>query len=37
METWVIYLVLLALFWACAAFELKNVPTDVELWGEELE
>ena len=34
MEAWVIYLVLLALFGAYTAFELKNVPTDVELWGE---
>lgn len=37
METWVAYLVFLALLWAYIAFEMKNVPTDVELWGEELE
>ena len=37
METWVAYLVFLALFWCYTAFELKNASTDVELWGEELE
>lgn len=37
MDVWDAYLVFLALFWAYTAFELKNVPTDVELWGEELE
>ena len=37
MEVLVAYLVLLTLFWAYTAFELKNAPTDMELWGEELE
>lgn len=37
METLFTYLVLLTLFWCYTAFELKNAPTDVELWGEELE
>lgn len=33
----VTYLVFLVLFGAYTAFELKKAPTDVELWGEELE
>ncbi|CAM4463142.1 CcoQ/FixQ family Cbb3-type cytochrome c oxidase assembly chaperone [Bacteroides fragilis] len=37
METLVAYLIFLILFWAYTAFELKNAPTDVELWGEEVE
>ena len=31
------YFVLLALFWSCNVFTLKNAPTDVELWSEEIE
>lgn len=36
MEILVTHLVFLVLFWGYIAFELKNAPTDVELWGEEL-
>ena len=37
MEILVTQFVFLVIFWAYTAFELKNAPTDVELWGEELE
>ena len=31
------YFVFLTVFWGCNIFILKNTPTDVELWGEEIE
>ena len=37
MEILVTHLVFLVIFWAYTSFELKNAPTDVELWGDELE
>jgi hypothetical protein len=37
MEILITHLVFLVLFGAYTAFELKNAPTDVELWGKELE
>lgn len=33
---WAIGLFVLAVL-VCSAFELKSAPTDVELWGEEIE
>jgi len=37
MEILITHFVFLVLFGAYTAFELKNAPTDVELWGKELE
>jgi hypothetical protein len=31
------YIVFTALCWCLILHELKNAPTDVELWGEEIE
>ena len=37
MEKFITQFEFLVLFGAYTAFELKNAPTDVELWGKELE
>lgn len=31
------YLLFLVLFWGYHLLTLKNVPTDIELWGEDVE
>jgi hypothetical protein len=31
------YFVLYVVCWLCIFYELKGAPTDVELWGEEIE